>query len=96
MLLNMRNIGKRKVQGNGDLYHRKILAITMTAIQIYLVGKKSTKRMTMNINQRNQVKSQKSNQGIHLVVKVTVTTIVTIRKEMKNKGAPVVAIGLKR
>lgn len=62
----------------------------ITAIQIYLIGKESTKRMMTNTDRRNQVKNQKPNEGIHLTVRVT------IRKEVKIEGVPVVAIGLKR
>lgn len=95
MLLNMKNIRKKKVRVNKNLRHWKILAITITAIQIYLIGKESTKKTTVNPNRRNQVKNQKPNGGIYLIAKVTVTVTATIREEIRAESAPVVAIGLK-
>lgn len=59
-----------------------------------IIGKKSTKKMTMDIDQRNRVKNRKANKGIHLTVRVTATVIT--RKEIKVGGIPVVAIERKR
>lgn len=94
MLLNMKNIKKRKVQVNGDRYHWNVLAITATVIQIYPIKKGSIKKMVVDTNRRNQVKNQKLNQEIYLAVRVTL--IATIRKEIEVEGAPIVAIGLER
>lgn len=90
----MKNIRIKKIQTNGDQHHWRTLAITITVIQIYLIGKESIKRVTMDTDRRNQVKNQKPNRRIYQTVKVTMT--VTIREEIKLEGTPVVTIGLKK
>lgn len=94
MLLNMKNIKKRKVQVNGDQYHWNMLAIMATVSQIHPIKKESTKRTIVDTNRRNQIKNQKPNEEIHLAARMTV--IATIRKEIEVEGAPIVAIRLER